>query len=106
MLVAGSISNAVAFTGGQAVCAAIHGGAEDLEKIRHDRAVEAQNKAMAELTKDRQNTLDFINRRLRSQHRAEVVFENAAEALALYNRAYNKQSPGFKANLSQLLQPK
>jgi hypothetical protein len=63
VIVAGAIACTVAFTGSQAVYAAVHGGADpEKEQNKHDKAVEDLSKATAEWAENRQKALDFINR--------------------------------------------
>ena len=56
IMIGAAVANAVAFTGGQAIYRAAAGGPNpEVERERHDRAMEELNKATAEWSK----TADF-----------------------------------------------
>ena len=87
VILGGAIANAVAFTGGQAIYRAVEPGSDpEKERERHDKAVEALNKATVEWSRKRQETMDFINRKMRKEGRSEQDFEDVDRALSLYNR--------------------
>lgn len=108
ILIGGAIANAVAFTGGQAIYHAVEKGPDpEVERERHDKALEALSKANNEWNHKRQETLDYVNRRLRREGQAERDFEDVDEALALYRRTHPDLKPtwGKKPTLSDFYEP-
>lgn len=108
IILGGAIANAIAFTGGQAIYRAAKGGPDpELERKRHDKAVEALNMATVEWNRQRQETLDFINRRLRREGQSQQDFDSVDQALALYNSTHSDYDPtwGRKPTLSDFYQP-
>jgi len=100
VMLGGAIANAVAFTGGQAVYKAVqHGTDPEIERKRHNKAVEALNKATVEWNEKRQETLDFVNRRMRQEGQSESDFDDVDSALSLYNKTHPKPT------LAQFYQP-
>ena len=93
VILGGAIANAVAFTGGQAIYKVAKGGSDpEKERERHDKAVEALDKATVEWNEKRQKTLDFVNRRLRREGQTETDFDNVDSALAHYNSTHAEDS--------------
>lgn len=106
VILGSAIANAVAFTGGQAVYKAVqHGTDPEKERERHDKAVEALNKATVEWNEKRQETLDFVNRRLRREGQSESDFDDVDVALSLYNKTHQTISLDPKPTLAQFYQP-
>ncbi len=89
VLIGGAIANAVAFTGGQALFHAAHGGpTAGAERERHDRAIEKLNAATVEWNKSRQKTLDYLNRELRKELHVDA-------ALKVYNSLTTRMHPSW-----------
>ena len=108
VILGGALANAAAFTGGQAIYHAVEKGPDpEKERERHDKAVEALNRATIEWSQQRQETLDFINRRLKREDRSERDFEDVDQALTLYNQTHSDLKPswGKKPTLSDFYQP-
>lgn len=107
VILGGAIANAVAFTGGQAVFRAL-GGDSGAERIRHDKAVEKLNLAMADWNMKRQQTLDFLNRELQKEMQTKSDFSDVDQALALYNSTRDTKVPahwGPRPELSDFYTP-
>ena len=106
-LIGGAIANAVGFTGGQAIYRAVEGGPNpENERVRHDKALEALNKASVGWNEKRLKTLDFANRRLRREGQTESDFEDVDYALALYNRVHRSHVVlDHKPTLAEFYQP-
>jgi hypothetical protein len=84
-MVGAAVVNAVAFTAGNALYDKF-GRSE--ERLRHDKALEDQQKATAEWSKKRANTLDWINSQLREKNDARRVFDDVDDALEFYNNTH------------------
>ena len=81
LLIGGAILNAAAFTGGNAIYHALEGNQSNAEKIRHDKAVEALNKATAEWTESRLKNQDFMSRQRLQEARAKHELSKTDDAL-------------------------
>ena len=79
----GALLNALAFSGTNFFFSSLsdHGAAE---RKRHDLALEDLQKARDKWMKDRQERLDFINDRIRSQNEAASYLSNMDEAMKTY----------------------
>ena len=88
MMIGAAVVNAVAFTAGNALYDKFgrDNGAE--ERLRHDKAVEEQQKAVADWNKKRAETLDWINSKLREKSDARRVFDDVDRALDFYNETH------------------
>ena len=85
---AAAVINAIAFTAGNALYDKYGRGDGSEERIRHDRAIEDQQKAVAEWNQKRTATLDWINNKLREQNDARLVFDDVDKALDFYNETH------------------
>ena len=91
IMVAGSIINAAAFTGGNYLAKYLSGdnGQAGLdEKIRHDKALEKYQAAYEKWQKDRTELLDWIAEQDRVKDKARHDFQDTDQALALYNQTH------------------
>jgi len=61
------------------------------EKMRHDKALEAYQAAMAKHTHDRPKLLDWINTNRKIKEQAKQNFTNINYAFKLYNQAHPDQ---------------
>jgi len=61
------------------------------EKMRHDKALEAYQAAMAKHTRDRPKLLDWINTNRKIKEQAKQNFTNINYAFKLYNQAHPDQ---------------
>ena len=74
MLIGGVLVNALAFTESSYLFYTLSADNIDAERKRHDAAIEALWKAQIEWTHKRQERIDFINKQLRLERKAEVKF--------------------------------
>lgn len=95
VMVGAAIVNAVAFTAGNALYDKYGRGDGSEERLRHDKAIEDQQKAAAEWNQKRVETLDWINDKMRQKSDARNVFEDVDQALDFYNETH----PDGKINL-------
>ena len=91
MMLGGALANALAFTGSSYLFSSLH--KEDLarEQKRHDFAVEQLTRAQIQWNRKRQERIDFINKQLRAERKADVKFEELNEAMREYHEVFGKQ---------------
>jgi hypothetical protein len=83
-----AIVNAVAFTAGNALYDKFGRGNSSGERERHDKAIENQQKAMADWSKKRAETLDWINTKVTEKNDARAEFDDVDRALEFYNETH------------------
>jgi hypothetical protein len=88
IVLSAAVINATAFTLGSAAYDKFGRGDSSEERLRHDRAIENQQKAIAEWNQKRTATLDWINNKLREQNDARLVFDDVDKALEFYNETH------------------
>ena len=88
MMVGGAIVNGLAFTGSGYLFKMFDKNGYEAETKRHDRAQEQLQKASAEWEEHRKQTIDYVNLQLKKEHNAAVDFNNADNALMLYNELH------------------
>lgn len=103
MMVGGAVVNALAFTGSNYMFSKLQSHSE---VERHNKAMEQFTAAQEAYQRERIQTLDFINQKLREQGHAEHTFKNVDYAIQEYNRVTNKtlQFPS-KPTLSDFYEP-
>ena len=74
MLIRGALANAPAFTGSSYLFLRLSKDSIDAERKRHDLAIEQLQKAQIEWVHKRQQRIDFINKELRLEQKAETKF--------------------------------
>ena len=91
MMLGGALANALAFTGSSYLFSSLH--KEDLarEQKRHDLAVEHLTQAQIEWNRKRQERIDFINKQLRAERKADVKFTELNKAMREYHEVFGKQ---------------
>ena len=91
IMIGGAILNAATFIGGNYLAKALSGDSGQAaldEKIRHDKALEAYQKAYEKWQKDRTELLDWIAVQDREKDKARYDFQDTDRALALYNQTH------------------
>ena len=73
MMIAGAILNATAFTGSMVIAKQLEGKSVDGERERHDKAMEAYQRAMGEYEKRRQAYQDWLNKQYTDQKQADEI---------------------------------
>ena len=91
IMLGGAIINAAAFIGGNYLAKALSGDSGNAalaEKIRHDKALEAYQKAYEKMAKGSHRTprLDAVQDR--EKDKARYDFQDTDQALALYNQTH------------------
>ena len=74
MLIRGALANALAFTGSSYSFLRLSKDSIDVERKRHDVAIEKLQKVQIEWVRKRQEQIDFINKQLRLERKAETKF--------------------------------
>ena len=74
MLIRGALANALAFTGSSYLFHRLSADNIDAKWKRHDAAIEKLQKAKIEWAHKRQERIDFINKQLRLERKAETKF--------------------------------
>ena len=89
--IGGAVVNALVFSGTNFVFSRLtdHG---EVERKRHDLALERLKRARDEWNKDRMKRLGFINKRLREKNEARAYINNVHEAMFEYYRLFAKES--------------
>ena len=88
IMIGGAILNATTFVGGSYLAKYMSGSDVDVEKKRHDLALEKYEKDYQVWQKSRQRVLDWYSQRRDQQDIASRDLANTDEALKLYNRVH------------------
>ena len=70
-LIGGALVNALAFTGSNYLFSRLSRESIDVERKRHDKAIEDLQRAQINWAKKRQEQLDYINSEIAKEHKAE-----------------------------------
>ena len=85
MLIGGALANALAFTGSSYLFSRLSKDSIDAERKRHDEAVEWVHK--------RQQRIDFINKQLRLERKAETQVTELNDAMREYHKVFGHELP-------------
>ena len=87
------IRGALAFTGNSCLFHRLSADNIDAEKKRHDLAIEKLQKAQIEWAHKRQERIDFINKQLRLERKAETKFTELNDAMREYHEVFGHELP-------------
>ena len=76
--------NALAFTGSNYLFSRLSRESIDVERKRHDKAIEDLQRAQINWAKKRQERLDYINDEIAKEHKAEKKFADLSSAMQQY----------------------
>ena len=93
MLIGGALANAPAFTGSSYLFHTLSADNIDAERIRHNLAIEALQKAQVEWAHNRQQRINFINNQLRLERKAETKFTELNDAMREYHEVFGHELP-------------
>ena len=93
MLIRGALVNALAFTGSSYLFHRLSADNIDAERKRHDLTIEKLQKAQIEWAQKRQERIDFINKQLRLERKAETKFTALNEAMREYHEVFGHELP-------------
>ena len=93
MLIGGALANALAFTGSSYLFHRLSADDINAERKRHDAAIEALQKAQIEWAHRYQERIDFINKQLRLERKAETKFTELHNAMREYHEVFGHELP-------------
>ena len=93
MLIREALANALAFTGSSYLFHRLSADNIDAKRKRHDLAIEKLQKAQIEWSHKRQERIDFINKRLRLEQKAETKFTELNDAMREYHEVFGHELP-------------
>ena len=103
MLLGGAIVNALAFTGGNYLFSKLgHNDTAQIERERHDKAIEQLQAAQAAWSKKRTQRLDWINAEMQRERHAVDTFKDVDYAMQEYAETFG---PERKPQLSDFYTP-
>ena len=82
------IANSLAFTGSSYLFLRLSKDSTDKERKRHDLATEKLQKGQIEWAQKRQQRIDFINKQLRLEWKAEVKFTELYDTMREYHEVF------------------
>ena len=91
MLIGGALANALAFTGHSYLFHRLSADNIDAERKRYDLAIEKLQKAQIESAPKHQERIDFINKQLRLERKAEVKFTELNDAVREYHEVFGHE---------------
>ena len=91
MLIGGALANALSFTGSSYLFSRLSKDSIDKERKRHDLAIEQLQKPQIEWAQKRQERIDFINKQLRLERRAETKFTEVNDAMREYHEVFGHE---------------
>ena len=100
MLISGALAHALAFKGSSYLFSRLSKDNIDAERKRHDSAIEQPQKAQIEWAHKRQQRIDFINKQLRLEKKAETKFAELNDAMREYHEVFGHQLPSLPQELA------
>ena len=85
--------NALAFTGSSYLFHRLSANSIDAERARHDLAIEQLQRAQLEWAHKCQQRIDFINKQLRLEQKAEVKFTELNDTMREYHEIFGHELP-------------
>ena len=93
MLIGGALANALAFTGNSYLFLRLSKDSIDKKRKRHDLVIEQLQKAQIAWAQLRQQRIDFINKQLRRERKAETKFTELNDAMREYHEVFGHELP-------------
>ena len=93
MLIGGALANALAFTGSSYIFHRLSADSIDDERKRHNAAIEKLQAAQIEWAHKHQQRIDFINKQLRFERKAETKFTKLNDAMREYHEVFSHELP-------------
>ena len=93
MLIGLALVNALAFTGSSYLFHRLSADNTNIERKRHDLAIEKSQKAQIEWAHKCQELIDFINKQLRLERKAETKFSELNKAMREYHEVFDHELP-------------
>ena len=95
MLIRGALANTLAFTGSSYLFSRLSKDSIDKERKIHDLVIEQLQKAQIEWAQKIQQRIDFINKQLRLEQKAETKFTELNDAMREYHEVYGHELPSL-----------
>ena len=105
MLIGGALANALAFTGSSYLFHRLSADNIDTERKRHNSVIEALQAAQIEWAHNREQRIDFINKQLRLERKAETKFTELNAILREYHEVFGHELPPLSQQPEQFLHP-
>ena len=93
MLIGGALTNALAFTSSSYLFSRLSKNSIDAKRKKHDLVIEQLQKARIEWAHKRQQRIDFINKQLRLEQKAETKFTELNDAMREYHEVFGHELP-------------
>ena len=93
MLIGGALANTLAFTSSYYLFSRLSKDSIDTERKRHDAAIEQLQQAQIEWAHKRQQRINFINKQLRLERKAETKFTELNDAMREYHEVFGHELP-------------
>ena len=93
MLIGGALANTLAFTGSSYLFSRLSKDSIDAERKRHDLVIEQLQKAQIDWAQKRQQRIDFINKQLRLESKAETKFTELNDAMREHHEVFGHELP-------------
>ena len=93
LLIGGALAHALAFTGSSYLFHRLSKESIDAERKRHDLVIETLQKAHIEWVHKCQQRIDFINKQLRLERKAETKFTELNDAMREYHEVFGHELP-------------
>lgn len=90
MMLGGAIANAFAFVGANKLFSTYDTRQAQLEKIRHDKALEKYTRDHNAWIEGRQKKIDYANALVSKERNADHLFYTAEEAIENYEKIYKE----------------
>ena len=95
MLIGGALANALAFTSCSYLFSRLSKDSIDKKRKRHNLPIEQFQKAQIEWPQKRQERIDFINKQLRTERKAETKFTELNDAMREYHEVFDHELPSL-----------
>ena len=93
MLIRGALANALAFTGSSYLFHILSVNSIDTKRARHDVAIEQLQRAQTKWAHKQQQQINFINKQLRLERKAETKFPELNDAMREYHEVFGHELP-------------
>ena len=93
MLIGGAFANTLAFTGSCFLFLRLSANSIDAERKRHNVVIEQPQKAQIEWVHKRQQRINFINKQIRLERKAETKFTELNDAMREYHEVFGHELP-------------
>ena len=95
-LIRGASVNALAFTSSSYLFHRLSANSIDAERARHDAAIEQLQRVQIKWTHKCQQRIDFINKQLRLEQKAETKFTELNDAMREYHEVFSHELPPLR----------